>query len=105
MRHSKSARSDPKGNGPPTMGEDAAKKLQALLDAGAPPQVQPTQVIIGGPVGSERTQLAAGVGTEFPFRKLKTRYISIRSLLEFASAAQPPDFPDDSGWVNVNYLP
>jgi hypothetical protein len=27
---------------------------------------------------------------------VKTRYISIQSLLEFASAAQPPDFPDDS---------
>jgi hypothetical protein len=89
----------------PTMGEDAAKKLQALLDAGAPPKVQATQVIIGGPVGSGRTQLAAGIGTEFAFRKVKTRYISIQSLLEFASAAQPPDFPDDSGPVNVNYWP
>jgi hypothetical protein len=89
----------------PTMGEDAAKQLQALLDAGAPPNVQPTQVIIGGPVGSGRTQLATGIGTEFAFRKVKTRYISIQSLLEFAAAAQPPDFPDDSGPVNVNYWP
>ena len=31
--------------------------------------------------------------------------ISIQSLLEFASAAQPPAFPDDSGPVNVNYWP
>jgi hypothetical protein len=89
----------------PTMGEDAAKKLQALLDGGAPPKVKPAQVIIGGPVGSGRTQLAAGIGTEFAFKNVKTRYISIQSLLEFASAAQPPDFPDDSGPVNVNYWP
>jgi hypothetical protein len=89
----------------PTMGEEAAKALQALLDAGAPPKVKPAQVIIGGPVGSGRTQLAAGIGTEFAFKNVKTRYISIQSLLEFASAAQPPDFPDDSGPVNVNYWP
>jgi hypothetical protein len=88
-----------------TMGEDAAKKLQALLDKGAPPKVKPAQVIIGGPIGSGRTQLAAGIGTEFAFKNVKTRYISIQSLLEFASAAQPPDFPDDSGPVNVNYWP
>ncbi len=89
----------------PTMGQEAAKMLQELLDNGAPPKVKPAQVIIGGPVGSGRTQLAAGIGTEFAFKNVKTRYISIQSLLEFASAAQPPDFPDDSGPVNVNYWP
>jgi hypothetical protein len=88
-----------------TMGEDAARKLQALLDQGAPPKVKPAQVIIGGPIGSGRTQLAAGIGTEFAFKNVKTRYISIQSLLEFASTAQPPAFPDDSGPVNVNYWP
>jgi hypothetical protein len=88
-----------------TMGDDAAKKLQELLDQGAPPSVKPAQVIIGGPVGSGRTQLAAGIGTEFAFKNVKTRYISVQSLLEFASAAQPPDFPDDSGPMNVNYWP
>ena len=36
---------------------------------------------------------------------MKTRYISIQSLLEFASAATPPDFPDDPGPINVNYWP
>jgi hypothetical protein len=87
------------------MGEDAAKKLQTLIDKGAPPKVEPVQVVIGGPVGSGRTKLAAGVGTEFAFRKVKTRYVSIQSLLEFASAAQPPTFPDDPGPVNVNYWP
>jgi hypothetical protein len=88
-----------------TMGENAARKLQELIDAGAPPRVNPVQVIIGGPIGSGRTQLAAGVGTEFAFKKAKTRYISIQSLLEFASAAKPPNFPDDRGPRNVNYWP
>jgi hypothetical protein len=89
----------------PTMGQEAAKVLQVLLDEGAPPKVKPAQVIIGGPVGSGRTQLAAGIGTEFAFKNIKTRYLSIQSLLEFASAAQPPNFPDDPGPVNVSYWP
>jgi hypothetical protein len=88
-----------------TMGKEAAKTLQALVDKGAPPTAKPCQIIIGGPVGSGRTQLAAGIGTEFAFKKAKTRYISIQSLLEFASAAQPPKFPDDFGPVNVGYWP
>jgi hypothetical protein len=89
----------------PTMGQEAAKMLQEMLDKGAPPKVRPAQVIIGGPVGSGRTQLAAGIGTEFAFKNVKTRYISVQSLLEFATAARPPDFPDDFGPVNVNYWP
>jgi hypothetical protein len=87
------------------MGQETAKALQALLDEGAPPKVKPAQVIIGGPVGSGRTQLAAGIGTEFAFKNIKTRYLSIQSLLEFAAAAHPPNFPDDSGPVNVSYWP
>lgn len=89
----------------PTMGQDAAKTLQALVDEGAPPATKPCQIVIGGPVGSGRTQLAAGIGTEFAFRKVKTRYVSIQALLEFASLSQPPTFPDDPGPVNVNYWP
>ena len=88
-----------------TMGKEAATMLQGMLDKGAPPNVNPCQVVIGGPVGSGRTQLAAGIGTEFAFKSVKTRYISIQSLLEFASAAMPPDFPDDPGPINVNYWP
>lgn len=89
----------------PTMGVDAAKMLQQTLDKGAPPHVNPAQIIIGGPVGSGRTQLAAGIGTEFAFKNVKTRYISIQSLLEFAASAAPPKFPDDTGPLNVNYWP
>ena len=89
----------------PTMGKDAAKTLQSLINGGAPPAVKPCQIVVGGPVGSGRTQLAAGIGTEFAFKKVKTRYVSIQSLLEFAAVAQPPEFPDDPGPVNVNYWP
>jgi hypothetical protein len=89
----------------PTMGKNAAKTLQALLDEGAPPVTKPCQIVIGGPVGSGRTQLAAGIGTEFAFKKVKARYVSVQSLLEFAAVAQPPKFPDDPGPINVNYWP
>jgi hypothetical protein len=88
-----------------SMGPDVAKALQKLIDDGAPPTTKPTQIIIGGPVGSGRTQFAAGIGTEFAFNKIKTRYISVQSLLEFAAAAQPSKYPDDYGPINVNYWP
>jgi hypothetical protein len=88
-----------------TMSKDAAKNLQALVDKGAPsPTAKPCQIIIGGPVGSGRTQLAVGIGTEFAFKNAKTRYVSIQSLLEFASAATPAfPFHDDLGPANVGY--
>ncbi len=88
-----------------SMSPDAAKALQKLIDDGAPPATGPFQVIIGGPVGSGRTQFAAGIGTEFAFKKIKTRYIGVQSLLEFAAATQPPKYPDDCGPINVNYWP
>jgi hypothetical protein len=88
-----------------SMGPDVAKALQKLIDDGAPPTTKPTQIIIGGPVGSGRTQFAAGIGTEFAFNKIKTRYISVQSLLEFAAAAQPSKYPDDYGPINVSYWP
>jgi hypothetical protein len=88
-----------------TMGPDVAKALQKLIDDGAPPTTKPSQVIIGGPVGSGRTQFAAGIGTEFAFNKIKTRYISVQSLLEFAAAAKADQYPDDCGPINVNYWP
>jgi hypothetical protein len=88
-----------------SMGPDVAKALQKLIDDGAPPATKPTQIIIGGPVGSGRTQFAAGIGTEFAFNKIKTRYISVQSLLEFAAATRPAKYPDDYGPINVSYWP
>ncbi|MGZ5804151.1 MAG: hypothetical protein ACXWJT_08260, partial [Xanthobacteraceae bacterium] len=52
-----------------TVGPEVAHALQKLIDKGAPPHAPPYQVIVGGPVGSGRTSLAAGIGTEFAFRK------------------------------------
>ena len=81
-----------------TIEVDKARQLQALMKEGA----KPYQVVIGGPINSGRTSMAAGIGTEFAFKNVKVRYLSFDSLLEFA--AQQP-FADDTGPKNINYWP
>jgi pantothenate kinase-related protein Tda10 len=51
--------------------------LQSLIEGGAPPAKPPRQVVIGGPIGSGRTSMAAGIGTEFAFKNHKVRYLSL----------------------------
>lgn len=82
-----------------------AKTLQGLIDAGAPPNTQPCQVVIGGPIGSGRTSMAAGIGTEFAFKQNKVRYLSLDCLLEFAASATERSFPDDPGPTTISYWP
>jgi hypothetical protein len=88
---------------PRTVNTAQARELQAFLDKGAPPDALPVQVIVGGPVGSGRTNIAAGIGTEFAFKKATVRYLSLDTLLEFVSQPPLPPFPDDTGPVNINY--
>ena len=86
-----------------TLGMRKAKALQKLIDAGAPPSCPaPRQIVIGGPIGSGRTDIATGIGTEFAFKRATVRYLSLGALLEFA--AQVP-LGDDSGPDNLNYWP
>lgn len=86
-----------------TIDGEIARRLQELIDQEAPPQGTPRQVIIGGPIGSGRTSIAASIGTEFAFKSAKVRYVSMPGLLEFA--AQPPESnnADDSGPRNIDY--
>jgi hypothetical protein len=76
---------------------DEAHRLQNLINKGP----RPYQVVVGGPIDSGRTSFAAGIGTEFAFRKAKVRYLTFNSLLEFA--AHKPRFGDDAGPPNINY--
>jgi hypothetical protein len=76
---------------------DEAHRLQNLINKGP----RPYQVVVGGPIDSGRTSFAAGIGTEFAFRKAKVRYLTFNSLLEFA--AHKPQFGDDAGPPNINY--
>jgi hypothetical protein len=88
-----------------TVQEADAKILQKLIDDGAPPFTHACQVVIGGPIGSGRTAMAAGIGTEFAFKKHKVRYLSLDSLLEFAANATGGTFPDDPGPTTISYWP
>jgi hypothetical protein len=86
-----------------TLGMDKARALQKLIDAGAPPNgPAPRQIVIGGPIGSGRTDIATGIGTEFAFKNAMVRYLTLGALLEFA--AQVP-LGDDNGPDNLDYWP
>jgi hypothetical protein len=86
--------------------EDATA-LQALVEGGTPRLKPPRQIVIGGPIGSGRTEMAAGIGTEFAFKDHKVRYISLNRLLEFAASFSDisPEVPDDSGPTTIGYWP
>jgi hypothetical protein len=89
----------------PNIGSEDAKTLQGLLDAGAPPVTAPCQIIIGGPIGSGRTSMAAGIATEFAFKQNKVRYLGLDCLLEFATNTTEHVFPDDVGPTTISYWP
>jgi hypothetical protein len=89
----------------PTIKDDDAKVLMDLIEAGAPPNTPPHQIVIGGPIGSGRTSMAAGIGTEFAFKQNKVRYLGLDCLLEFAANATEHSFPDDSGPKTISYWP
>src|SRR5262249_5673033 len=61
----------------PTINEQNAAVLQQLIDDHVPPNKSPCQVVIGGPIGSGRTSMAAGIGTEFAFKSHKVRYLNL----------------------------
>ena len=85
-----------------------AKAVQAMIDAGAPPQLAPRQIVLAGPTGSGRTSLAIGIGTEHGFKNRSVRYLSLDELLEFAaSSGIDPKNPygDDPGPPNIQYWP
>jgi hypothetical protein len=87
----------------PTINQANADALLKFIDDGAPPP-NPRQVVIGGPIGSGRTSMASGIGTEFAFKNHKVRYLSLDALLEFAASATPPTtFPDDAGPATISY--
>jgi hypothetical protein len=54
-----------------TVQETDAEVLQKLIDRGAPPSTQACQIVIGGPIGSGRTPMAAGIGTSLHSRTTK----------------------------------
>jgi hypothetical protein len=84
---------------------EGTSELQAFVDEPVPPLARPQQVIVGGPIGSGRTPVAAGIGTEFAFKNASVRYLGLHNLLEFAAEAPGSPFGDDPGPANINYWP
>jgi hypothetical protein len=87
-------------------GYDDHRTLQQLININPPPDrgSAPRQIVIGGPIGSGRTELCAGIGTEFAFKHVKVRYLTLAALLEFAARSQR-HFADDDGPENIKYWP
>jgi hypothetical protein len=83
---------------------DTPKRLQELIDDELPPtNKKPRQVVIAGPIGSGRTSMAIGIGSEFAFKGATVRYLSAGNLAEFA--ARRPEVGDDTGPTNIGYWP
>jgi hypothetical protein len=77
----------------PNIGGQDAKTLQNLIDAGAPPVTKPCQIIIGGPIGSGRTSMAASIGTEFAFKKTRSDILVSIAFSNLPQARRTVSFP------------
>jgi hypothetical protein len=87
-----------------TIDRATAGAVQKLIDNGAPADpAAARQVIVAGPIGSGRTSIAAGIGTEFAFKKTKVRYLSLDTLLECAAGSSARHFADDTGPATIVY--
>ena len=87
--------------------QEQAKAIQLLIDThpAAPPW---QQVIIAGPVGSGRTPMVTGLGTDLAFKRHKVRYISFDALLEIADQYEDGhSMPPVGSWgpKNIFYWP
>jgi hypothetical protein len=85
----------------------AATAIQDLVDShpGAPPW---RQIVLAGPVGSGRTPLLTGLGTDLAFKGFKVRYIPFDSLLEINDQYRPDKpLPPIGAWgpKNIFYWP
>lgn len=90
-----------------TITQDDAKKVLEVLKGGAPPKSSPRQIIIFGSIGSGRTSLAAGIGTEFAFAGNKVRYLSLDKFVELVGESANYPGPRNVGywpWVNAQVL-
>lgn len=87
-------------NMPHTLLQDDADTIYEILDQPAPPHSPARQIVIHGPPDSGRTQLAAGIGTEFAFRGRKVRYLTFEKFKELLE-----NNTQYSGPRNINYWP
>jgi putative flippase GtrA len=85
----------------------AATAIQDLVDS-HPGTAPWRQIILAGPVGSGRTPLLTGLGTDLAFKGYKVRYIPFDSLLEINDQYRPDrPLPPIGAWgpKNIFYWP
>ena len=67
----------------------------------------PEQLVVAGPIGSGRTSLATGIGSECAFAAESVRYLSFDKLLEFSVTTRRQGdsvvYADDPGPRNIGY--
>lgn len=90
-----------------TVPPEQAKAIQDLVDShpGSPPW---RQVIIAGAVGSGRTPMVTGLGTDLAFKGYKVRYTSFDDLMEIDDQYLPDrPLPPIGSWGprNIFYWP
>ena len=89
----------------PNMPDPVAVALWKLICAPLPPVGPPQAVVIAGTLGSGRSAMACGIGTEFAFRKASVRYISFSDLIELAQAGDFELTTPAPGPSNIGYWP
>lgn len=87
--------------------QNVATEVQDLVDShpGSPPW---RQIILAGPVGSGRTPMLTGLGTDLAFKGNKVRYIAFDALLEINDQCEPGQtMPPIGAWgpKNIFYWP
>jgi ABC-type iron transport system FetAB permease component len=83
---------------------DQAKEIRALIDDRSL-EFKPRQVIVGGPIGSGRTPMVTGLGTDLSFSGRKVRYLQFSNLLEFSETYKRGSrLPPMGSWGPKNIL-
>ena len=76
-------------NFPPNLSDSDAALIRAMIDPLRLPDCR--HLVLAGPIGSGKTSLAAGIGTEFAFRKGIACYTTLVKLLQNGQQAQEND--------------
>ncbi len=93
------------GSAPPRLGPQDV--LRFLAAAKSDSQADPLHLLLFGALGTGRTSLAVGVGTEHSFEIRKVRYLTWTKFLEVAAHDPTPDKQDGADvwpWIDVDIL-
>ena len=93
------------GAAPPRLGPPAIVQFLAAAKQGT--RAAPTHLLVFGALGTGRTSLAVGIGTEHSFEIRRTRYLTWTKFLEIAVHDPTPDRQDGAAawpWMDADIL-